>query len=139
MDALNQITPLGTKIVTVDNASSVDPFGTIDTPQQGATVSGTVVNFGWALAQQSFVIPTDGSTIDVVIDGQVAGHPVYNQFRSDIAALFPGSANSGGAVGYFMLDTRTLANAVHTIAWVIRDSAGHATAVGSRYFTVANP
>ena len=35
--------------------------------------------------------------------------------------------------------TTTLANGVHTIAWGVVDSAGHASGVGSRYFTVANP
>jgi len=68
----------------------------------------------------------------------LVGHPVYNNFRADIAALFPGLANSNGAVGYFMLDTRTLADGIHTIAWIIRDDAGQASGVGSRYFRVQN-
>ena len=38
--------------------------------------------------------PTDGSTIMVYIDGVPVGHPTYNQFRSDIAALFPGSTTA---------------------------------------------
>ncbi len=33
-------------------------------------------------------IPFDGSTIDVYIDGVMVGHPSYNHFRPDIAALF---------------------------------------------------
>jgi hypothetical protein len=60
-------------------------------------------------------------------------------FRPDIASLFPGYANSGGAVGHFALDTTTLSNGVHTIAWVVVDSGGNASGIGSRYFTVANP
>jgi len=52
--------------------------------------------------------------------------------------LFPGLNNSNGAVGYFMLDTRTLSNGVHTIEWVARDNAGNAQGMGSRYFTVKN-
>ena len=46
-------------------------------------------------------IAVDGSTIMVYIDGQAMGHPVYNNYRSDIATLFPGLANSNGAVGYY--------------------------------------
>ena len=46
------------------------------------------------------MIPIDGSTIDVYIDGVVVGHPSYGHFRADIAALFPGYANSNGAVGF---------------------------------------
>ncbi len=137
-DTEGQSTLLGTKKLTINNAASVKPFGTIDTPMQGETVSGTIVNFGWALTPQPNIIPTDGSTIDVYVDGVFRGHPVYNNFRSDVAALFPGLRNSNGAVGYFMLDTRTLSNGVHTIEWVARDSAGNAQGMGSRYFIVKN-
>jgi hypothetical protein len=129
---------IGTRQVTGANGSSALPFGTIDTPGQGATVSGTIVNFGWALTPQPKTIPVDGSTIDVYVDGNFVGHPVYNQFRSDLASIFPGLKNTSGASGYFMLDTRTLTDGLHTIAWLIRDDAGQATGVGSRYFRVQN-
>jgi hypothetical protein len=96
------------------------------------------VNFGWALAPQPNAIPTDGSTITVFIDGVPVGHPSYNHARSDIATLFPGRANSGGPVGFYVFNTRALANGVHTIAWGVVDGAGHAEGIGSRYFTVLN-
>jgi hypothetical protein len=102
-------------------------------------VSGTIVNFGWALAPPPNDIPIDGSTIGVIIDGVLVGRPTYNRFRSDIATLFPGYANSTGPVGFFVIDTTTLANGVHTIAWAVVDRAGHAQGIGSRFFTVANP
>ena len=134
-------TLLGSRRITAANASSTRPFGTIDTPGQGETVSGTIVNFGWALAPQPRIIPIDGSTIDVIVDGVFLGHPVYNNVRADIAALFPGlrnTSNGNGAVGYFMLDTTTLSNGLHTISWVIRDDAGQVSGVGSRFFRVQN-
>ena len=41
---------LGTRTMTCDNAHATAPFGAIDTPGQGETVSGSAyVNFGWAL------------------------------------------------------------------------------------------
>jgi uncharacterized repeat protein (TIGR01451 family) len=130
---------LGTKTIVVDNAHAAKPFGTLDTPTQGGTVSGTdYVNFGWALTPQPAMIPTDGSTMTVVLDGQLAAHPTYNNFRSDIATLFPGYANSMAAVGFFHLNTTTLANGVHTISWNVFDSAGHGEGLGSRYFNVLN-
>ena len=129
---------LGTKTINGANAASAAPFGTIDTPRQGETVSGVVTNFGWVLAPQPNSIPTDGSTIAVYIDDVFRGHPTYNQLRGDISSLFPGYANSSGAVGYFTFDSTTLANGVHTIAWGVGDDAGHVSGVGSRYFTVAN-
>jgi hypothetical protein len=130
---------LGTKTIVVDNAHAAKPFGTLDTPTQGGSVSGTdYVNFGWALTPQPGIIPNDASTITLVVDGVLVGHPTYNQFRSDIASLFPGYANSMGAVGFFHLDTTTLANGVHTISWNAYDNLGRGEGLGSRYFNVSN-
>ena len=134
-----QSVDLGVRTITVDNAHASKPFGTLDTPGQGATASGNAyVNFGWVLTQNPNCVPTDGSTITVYVDGLPMGHPIYNQFRTDIATLFPGLCNSNGAIGFFYFDTTQLANGVHTISWVASDTAGHQDGLGSRYFTVAN-
>ena len=139
VDLDGHTTLLGAKTITCDNANATKPFGTIDTPAQGGSASGSAfVNFGWALTPQPASIPTTGATIWVYVDGVPLGHPTYNQFRSDIATLFPGYANTGGAVGYYPLDTTTLANGVHTIAWSVTDSLGRADGIGSRYFSVVN-
>ena len=68
----------------------------------------------------------------------VLGHPVYNQFRSDIATAFPNLQNSNGPVGYFILDTTKLTNGVHTIGWVVYDNQGRGDGIGSRFITVQN-
>jgi hypothetical protein len=138
-DNAKQVVDLGTRTITVDNAAGVLPFGTIDTPAQGATVSGRYVNFGWAVTPDAAaLIPVDGSTIWVFIDNMPVGHPVYNNYRVDIATLFPSLQNSRGAVGYFYIDTTKLSNGLHTIAWSVKDSAGNAQGLGSRYFNVQN-
>jgi hypothetical protein len=129
---------IGSRVLVVANAASVLPFGTIDTPAQGGTVSGPVTNFGWALTPQPKTIPLDGSTIDVYVDGTMVGHPSYNHFRADIAALFPGYANSNGAIGFCQFDSTSLSNGLHTISWVVRDDAGATQGVGSRFFAVEN-
>jgi hypothetical protein len=132
-------TLLGSKAITLANATATKPFGTLDTPGQGQSVSGKAFNvWGWALTPQPAVIPTDGSTIWVYVDGTPLGHPTYNLYRSDIATLFPGYANSGGAVGLFVLDTTTLTNGLHTIAWSVTDNLGRAEGIGSRFFWVQN-
>jgi hypothetical protein len=138
VDFSGQSTNLGSRRIIAANAASAKPFGTIDTPGQGQTVSGMMTNFGWALTPAGKSIPTNGSTIDVYIDGVFRGHPVYNNYRSDIANLFPGLANSNGAVGYFMFDTTTLTNGLHSISWVVTDSAGQTSGMGSRFFRVQN-
>jgi len=134
----DEIVLLGRRTIHLNNHASAAPFGTIDTPTQGATVSGVITNFGWVLTPQPNIIPLDGSSIDVIVDGVAIGHPTYNNARSDIATLFPGLRNSSGPVGYFALDTTRLTDGIHTIAWVARDDAGHATGLGSRYFEVKN-
>jgi matrixin/BACON domain-containing protein/all-beta uncharacterized protein len=130
---------MGTRSISIDNAHATKPFGFIDTPEQGGVISGTsYVNFGWALTQASKIIPTDGSTMFVLIDGASIGNVNYNNFRPDIANAFPGLQNSNGAVGHRTFDTTALANGVHTISWTVTDSGGAIEGIGSRYFTVSN-
>jgi hypothetical protein len=122
----------------VNNATAARPFGTLDTPGNGETISGVYTVFGWALTPQPGMIPNDGATIWVFVDGVSLGHPVYNNFRPDIATLFPGYANSSGAVGYYYLDTTKLSNGLHSIAWSVTDNLGRVEGIGSRLFWVNN-
>jgi len=139
IDAENNSFLLGTKKITCDNAHAVKPFGTIDTPVQGGQASGaTFVNFGWVLTPLPNTVPVDGSTLRLWIDGNQIGHPTYNQYRSDIAANFPGLNNSNGAVGYYYIDTTKYENKVHIMAWTAEDNAGNADGIGSRYFSILN-
>jgi len=130
---------LGSRTISCDNAHAVLPFGAIDTPAQGGTASGTAfVNFGWVLTPPPHYIPSDGSTIWVWVDGVALGHPNYGHYRVDIATLFPGYANSNGAIGFYILDTTKYANGTHTIVWSASDSAGKESGIGSRYFEIQN-
>ena len=129
---------LGTKTITCDNANAFKPFGAIDTPVPGGIVNGNNYrNIGWALTPPPNEIPEDGSTIQLYIDGvKQPGSAAYNIERSDIAALFPGYANSQGALAYFDFDTTGFSNGVHTIQWLVTDDVGNADGIGSRYFIV---
>lgn len=155
-DVNNNVTFLGSRTVTGTNATSVLPFGTIDTPGQSDTLSGTVTIFGWALTPGANIIAADGSTIQVLVDNLVVGSPVYNQCRGtngtnfpppglcndDIATTFGPSyrniAEGSGAIGSFALDTTTLVNGIHRMEWRVTDSAGNVQGIGSRYFYVLN-
>jgi hypothetical protein len=139
-DVDGQQTTLGTKIITCENADAVKPFGAIDTPSQAgaAAASSGYINWGWVLTPQPNTIPTDGSTIDVIVNGLTLGHPTYNIYREDIATLFPGYNNSDGAVGYFPFDTTIFADGVHTMQWRVTDDAGNTASIGTRYFTISN-
>ncbi len=130
---------LGTKTITCDNANAVKPFGTIDSPMPGETVSGSqFLTGGWALTPYPNGIPTDGSTIHVMVNGIPVGNPVYDQERPDIAGLFPGYVNSNGAGGSLYLDTTQYNDGVHTISWSVTDNADNSDGIGSRYFTIVN-
>ena len=86
--------------MTCANASATKPFGAIDTPTQGGLASGAgFVNFGWALTPQPKMIPLNGSTITVLVDGAPLGPVDYNHERPDIETLFPGFQNTAGANG----------------------------------------
>ncbi len=65
----------------------------------------------------------------------------YNHERVDIETLFPGfqnTAGSNGGVGFRILDTTTMTNGLHTIAWTVVDDQGAVEGIGSRFFTVSN-
>ena len=113
-----------------------------DTPTQGGIASGTsFVNFGWTLTPQPKLIPLDGSTITVLVDGEPLGTVSYNHERPDIEGLFPGFQNTtgtNGAIGFRVIDTTTLTNGLHTISWTVADDQGAVEGIGSRFFTVSN-
>ena len=137
-DAESKTHVIGKRTITCNNAAATEPWGTIDTPLQGETVSNAITNFGWALTQKGKLIPADGSTLMVYVDGKAVAKPSYGYYRPDVATAFPGLANSDGAVGFYHLDTRALANGRHTISWTVEDSQGVISGIGSRYFTVSN-
>lgn len=145
-DAGQKEVSLGTKTIIIDNRNAVKPFGAVDLPGQGGTASGSgYLNRGWVLTPPGNnpadprKIPEDGSTIILYVDGKKQQEGAeYDIFRADIAALFPGYANSEGAQAGFVLDTTVLANGLHTLSWTAEDSAGNRDGIGSRFFTVRN-
>jgi len=132
-------TYLGYKSINCDNNHAVKPFGAIDAPSQGGIASGTSFrNQGWVLTPMPDSIATNGSTINVFIDGVSIGNPTYNIYREDIADLFPGYANSNGSLAYLDFDTTAYKTGLHTIQWTARDSGGDTDGIGSRYFNTEN-
>jgi hypothetical protein len=160
--------------ITMTNASIAKPFGSIDTPAQGATVSGVFTNFGWVLTPDDgtgIMMPANGSTITVYIDGIARGTVTYNQCRGNVGNPVPGGvycnddvSNIFGnlipqptlatrtsnptlyrnldagfaAIASFDIDSTTLTNGMHSIAWGVTDSAGRVEGIGSRNFFVLN-
>jgi hypothetical protein len=140
-DPEGHATLLGRRTITCTNSTATQPFGAIDTPAPGQTISGTLFHsFGWVLSRGKRADGAGGGTVNVVIDGVVVGSPAGWVGRSDLSALFPANLYPGinNAVGVYSFDTTALSNGVHTIAWGVTDNAGAASGVGSRYFRVFN-
>ena len=117
---------LGTTTITVANASAVTPFGAIDTPGQGEVVSGaSYANFGWVLSPAPALAYPPFGTVSVVVDGVFQSVPPGGwTSRPDLTALFPALSYPGitNALGVATLNTTTMTNGLHTIAWVVTDS-----------------
>ncbi|MBL0156488.1 MAG: hypothetical protein IPP47_05225 [Bryobacterales bacterium] len=138
VDEEGNSTKLGSKTITVDNLHSVKPFGAIDAPAPGQTVSGLFANSGWALTPQPARIPLDGSTVWVNVDGINIANALFGQLRPDVASIFPGYANSNSSAGQYLLDTTAFSNTMHTMAWIVYDNLGHGDGIGSRFFHILN-
>ena len=141
-DADGHASYLGSRTITCANVNATHPFGAIDTPAPGETVSGTnYVSFGWVLSRdpKRADVPGGGS-VTVVIDGVPMGSPNGWAARPDLTPLFPASqyAGIGTALAAFGFDTTRLANGMHTIAWVVTDNMGSTAGIGSRFFRVFN-
>jgi hypothetical protein len=136
VDREGNVREIGSTSLSVNNALATQPFGTIDTPGQGALASGVYGNTGWVIS------PNAGATIPaanvrVMIDGVFLPGVPSTAPRSDITAIFPQFDASEAGRG-LVIDTRAYADGIHTIAWVVTDSQGHTDGIGSRFFRIAN-
>ena len=130
---------IGTRTMTCANASSILPFGAIDTPTQGGLASGAnYAVFGWVLSRTNRADPPGGGTVIVQVDGVTVGSPGGWASRGDLTALFPGFPGISTALAVFGLNTTSLTNGLHTIQWVATDNMGRIEGIGSRFFTVSN-
>lgn len=69
---------IGKKTIIVNNNYNTKPFGAVDAPAWGETISGTAyADRGWMLTPRPKIINVKGKTIWVWIDGVKQGHPVY--------------------------------------------------------------
>jgi hypothetical protein len=141
-DVEGKTTTLGTKTITCANNGSPKPFGAIDRPEQGETISGSAyANFGWVLANGSVKAnPPDGGSVTVFIDGVSIGTPAGWSDRSDLTLFFPATSYSGvsKALAVIGINTTTLTNGVHVIFWIVTATNGEQDGIGSRFFSVAN-
>lgn len=140
-DVEGQSSTLGEKTIVVNNATAVKPFGALDTPVEGQTMSASFWNFGWALTPASHTADPRTCTIVngnvfMAIDSGALTPVLYGDLRTDIAANFPGLSNTNGAGGAFYIQIGTLSAGTHQIGWYVVDNCNRADGIGSRFFNV---
>jgi N-acetylmuramoyl-L-alanine amidase len=93
----------------------------IDSPVQGAVVSGAVTVSGWALDNIT-AAGTAISSVQVKVDGSVVGNATYGTARADVCSVLPGRPGCPN-VGYsYTLNATSLAPGAHTIAVCATDT-----------------
>ncbi|MGK2856234.1 MAG: hypothetical protein ACSLFQ_03405 [Thermoanaerobaculia bacterium] len=106
------------------------PIGYIDFPHNFDYVKGTVQFFGWAVP--------DVATVEISIDGTVAGLGEYGFLRTDVAAAYPTFANATRTGWRFNMDTTQLADGRHRLTVTALSSIGVRSEIGSVDFYVDN-
>jgi hypothetical protein len=109
---------LATVNVTVSNLS---PLVTVESPAQGAVVSGSVIVSGWAIDNAS-VPGTAISSVLIKVDGVTAGAATYGIARGDVCASYPGRPGCPNVGFSYALNTNTLPPGSHVITAVATDS-----------------
>ncbi|MFP3883415.1 MAG: Ig-like domain-containing protein, partial [Actinomycetota bacterium] len=106
------------------------PYGNVDTPGDGASVSGVVEVTGWAIDDRGV------EEVEVLVDGETVGTAAYGLSRPDVAEDHGGLPNEP-RFGYSLpLDTTDLGSGTHDIEVIARDAAGNASTLLPGLFSV---
>jgi sugar lactone lactonase YvrE len=137
--------------VTFNNNARLKPLGTVDNPSVGGVMFGAAANIGgWVLTPNpsnstdpavATLIPTNGSTIRLLIDSAEQGLPAtYGINRGDVAAnfAFPQFWNIPNVGVTFTYNSTQLCDGLHQVAFVASDNRGNEDGIGSRFFVSAN-
>jgi hypothetical protein len=112
--------------------SEFSPFGRLEDPLSGATVTGTAATVdGWVFGASPV------ANVQILVDGKLSGAAAYGISRPDIASAFPGqTANAGYR---YSLDTTAYANGSHSIAVKVTDTAGNIAIFPATQVNTSNP
>jgi N-acetylmuramoyl-L-alanine amidase len=114
------------------NNANENSFGVIDLPRTGLLYNGTIPATGWALDWEGI------NTVQVLVDGKLAGNATLGFPRSEPAFFYPGYPESLIAGWQFFLNTRNYENGEHFIDVIVIDDFGATTFVGRRRIVINN-
>jgi hypothetical protein len=102
--------PSNSSTYTESNVESV-PFGFLDSPALGQTISGIYSVYGWALVENQPI-----ERVEIYLDGELIGEAFYGESRPDVANAYPGREGSPNFGYSFQLDTTLYSNGIHTLS-----------------------
>src|ERR1017187_8881166 len=122
--------------LSANGALSGPPSVHIDIPAPGAVLSGTVAMAGWAIDNTTSAAGTAISSVQIYVDGVLAGTATYGSNRQDVCNVYPGRAGCPNVGFNFNLDVTALSPGTHTITVYAADSDVPSPDVGSASVTV---
>lgn len=133
--ALRTLALVAATIVFLASRGSAQPFGSIDSPTEGQTVSGIVGVSGFVLDENTI------DHIDLLVDGALVATAEMNLPRLDVLLLFPTYANSPTAQPGFLTSfvASGLSDGAHSVSIRVTESASQAqTVVATVHVVVDN-
>jgi len=88
-----------------------NPFGFLDSPAPGETISGTHTIYGWAVDDDG---PID--RVEIYLDSEFIGEATYGDPRLDVDNVYPGRQGAPNFGYSFQLDTTQFSNGLHTLS-----------------------
>ena len=126
--------------VTIEPGQSREPEGVIETPANGASITGTSPVRGYVYASDLRIL-----SVDVIVDGVTYGQALYGLPRTDVCNALPNRPPNCPNIGFsFTLNSMSgqvqLPNGKHTLQVRARDESGRFTLITAvpLKITVAN-
>jgi N-acetylmuramoyl-L-alanine amidase len=114
-------------------AEAASPFGSFGGQSGGGNGGAGVIPLqGWALDDDGIL------SVDILVDGAVAGRANLGRSRPGVAASFPGFPDSAHAGFAFQLDTTRYLNGLHTVTARVKSKSGEVVTLNSRTFEFLN-
>jgi hypothetical protein len=110
--------------------SPLPPYGYLDVPLNGDTLTANANIAGWAWALPGI------SSIDVFVDSTRIASATYGLSRPDLPTAQPGAPSNSGY--QYSLDTAKFPNGSHFIIVKATDNAGHVATFSTKQVTFAN-
>jgi N-acetylmuramoyl-L-alanine amidase len=120
------VTALSDRTIIIENA-----IGFMDNPVSGTTLNGTKNVSGWILDESGV------ASIEVLVDGLVAGQAVYGDARPDVQKVLP-QYNNGNAGYHYALDTTQFTDGIHTVTVRETGKNGQVKKLSDRTITIEN-